>query len=371
MIQNLLQLQPTAIAYTALSEIHKRFPKSHILETREGDFDWRKFADANGYTYQTLPDPIVETMYSWQSKPEQIIVNPINSFSTIEWGGHTLQIFQITYEVFMQSVSTTWVVADSEEITRGFFTEVCRWNSISRDEIRIFQEGHWEKNKELFQSIQRTRLDSLILASNLKQAIVDDARKFFSSQERYRKFNVPWKRGVILIGPPGNGKTHMIQGLINELKLTCLYVKSLVACYNNEHASIRLVFDEARESAPCILVLEDIDTLIDERNRSFFLNEIDGFQKNEGIFTIATTNHPEKLDPAIVDRPSRFDRKYHFELPAISERIAYLKWWNTRLVPELRASESAIASVAETTAGFSFAYLKELALASCIARANG
>lgn len=95
--------------------------------------------------------------------------------------------------------------------------------------------------------------------------------------------------------------------------------------------------------------------------------ESDGFRKNEGLLVIATTNHPEKLDPAIVDRPSRFDRKYHFDLPAVAERAAYLGWWNRQLDDSLRLTDAGVASIAAAAEGFSFAYLKELALASTMA----
>jgi ATP-dependent 26S proteasome regulatory subunit len=112
------------------------------------------------------------------------------------------------------------------------------------------------------------------------------------------------------------------------------------------------------------VVLEDLDSLIDDENRAFFLNELDGFAANTGVVVLATTNHPEKLDPAILDRPSRFDRKYYFNLPARPERLAYITSWNGSLEQELRLSESSLAKLAEATDGFSFAYLKELFLSS-------
>src|SRR5881396_1229792 len=84
-------------------------------------------------------------------------------------------------------------------------------------------------------------------------------------------------------------------------------------------------------TGPCLL--------IDEENRAFFLNELDGFAANTGVVVLATTNHPEKLDPAILDRPSRFDRKYYFSLPAPRERLAYAFSWNQSLEPELRLAE--------------------------------
>jgi ATP-dependent 26S proteasome regulatory subunit len=97
------------------------------------------------------------------------------------------------------------------------------------------------------------------------------------------------------------------------------------------------------------------------------LNELDGFALNRGILTLATTNHPERLDPAILDRPSRFDRKYPFEVPERPERWAYLALWNATLKPTLRLSEEGIGVIADQTEGFSFASLKELGLSSMMA----
>lgn len=124
------------------------------------------------------------------------------------------------------------------------------------------------------------------------------------------------------------------------------------------------MFTRARKTTPSIVVLEDLDSLIDKENRAFFLNELDGFAANTGVVVLATTNHPEKLDPAILDRPSRFDRKYYFSLPAPPERLAYVVSWNQSLEPELRPSELSLPRLVEATDGFSFAYLKELFLSS-------
>jgi ATP-dependent Zn protease len=113
-----------------------------------------------------------------------------------------------------------------------------------------------------------------------------------------------------------------------------------------------------------MLVFEDLDALVKAEFRSALLNEMDGFADNSGIVTLATTNHPEKLDPALIERPSRFDRKYLFGLPAIADRRAYIAHWNCSLKPALRASEDAVDRIAGRTEGFSFAYLKELFLSA-------
>ena len=87
-----------------------------------------------------------------------------------------------------------------------------------------------------------------------------------------------------------------------------LYVKSFKSWAGEEYA-MQAVFDKAREMAPCVLILEDLDSLINNSNRSFFLNQLDGFDGNDGLLLIGSTNHLDQLDPALNNRPSRFDRK--------------------------------------------------------------
>jgi AAA+ superfamily predicted ATPase len=177
---------------------------------------------------------------------------------------------------------------------------------------------------------------------------------------------VAWRRGILLLGPPGNGKTHAVKALVNAVDRPCLYVRSFRSAHTADESNMETVFVRARSAAPCILVFEDLDALITEENRAFFLNELDGFESNAGILTLATTNHPERLDPAIIDRPSRFDRKYTFDLPGRTERAAYIDAWNARLEPELRLSSDGVQQIADATDGFSFAYLKELLVAASI-----
>lgn len=148
--------------------------------------------------------------------------------------------------------------------------------------------------------------------------------------------------------------------------MPCLYVQSLKSRYEADDANIARVFDRARDVTPCCLVFEDLDAMITSENRSTFLNQLDGFSNASGMLTLATTNHPEQLDPAILDRPSRFDRKYHFGLPAEAERACYVGSWRERLDPAMRITDAESASLVKDTDGFSFAYLKELFLSAMI-----
>ena len=301
-----------------------------------------------------------------QNTPSKTHDSVNKAWFEIQWQGHTLDmlILNIQGEGFQKF--HYWLLAESDEIARGFVIAVSEWNAEIRGEVLVFDNGHWYKDEYLFQDIKNATFDNLILQGNLKQEILDDLEQFFASRSLYEEHDVPWKRGILFVGPAGNGKTHTVKALINTLAQPCLYVKS----FRSPHApgvdeySIRQVFDRARRTAPCVLVLEDLDSLLTPQNRSFFLNELDGFASNIGIVSLATTNHPERLDPSILDRPSRFDRKYPFDLPEIAERTAYIVMWNESLKPSLRLSETGIAKISELTDGFSFAYLKELFLSS-------
>ncbi len=284
----------------------------------------------------------------------------------VQWQGKTLDVLLLLIEGQGFQKMRHWILAEREEVARGFLAAVCKWQTEIRSEVLVFESGHWHKDEHLFQDIKVSTFDNLILEGTLKQDILDDITQFFAAREIYEEHGIPWKRGILFIGPAGNGKTHAVKALINALEQPCLYVKN----FRSPHAqgadeiNIRQVFARARLSAPCVLVLEDLDSLVTPQIRSFFLNELDGFAANVGIVTLATTNHPERLDPAIVNRPSRFDRKYHFNLPGKAERQAYITMWNNMLKPALRLSEEGIARITEVTEGFSFAYLKELFLSS-------
>ena len=216
-----------------------------------------------------------------------------------------------------------WIVADTQRVADNFLIAVSEWCAEARGQILVFEGGCWSKSAELYESIQAATFENLILPGDLNTQLQSDFHQFFASRSEYEAYDIPWKRGVLFHGPPGNGKTHTLKALVNALGQACLYVKTFEAPqFDTEQAMIRKVFARARKTTPCLLIFEDLDALINDGNRSYFLNELDGFASNTGIVVLATTNHPDRLDPAIVERPSRFDRKYLFPLPGEAERAA-------------------------------------------------
>lgn len=150
---------------------------------------------------------------------------------------------------------------------------------------------------------------------------------------------------------------------VRENPIVCLYVKAIHYTFD-----ISSIFRVARQMAPCLLILEDIDTLLTEQLRSYFFNEVDGLENNDGIMMIATTNHLDKLDGGLAKRPSRFDRKYKFPIPDRDERILYCDYWRGKLQynRDIEFPEKLSAAIADITQDFTFAYLKEAFVAALL-----
>jgi hypothetical protein len=350
-----------AAFYSMSSQLASQFPDRFVLETEESSFNVLRYAHAG--LCEVRPSAGSQLTHGYVPEHETYWVDAYNAWFDVLCQGEEFQLITIGLQGAHCRDDRHYLVAENELSARRFFLQVCAWNSEVRGEVLVFNAG-WSKDADLYEAIQNATLDNLILEGSLKEQIAGDFRSFFEAKDTYKRYGIPWKRGVLFLGPPGNGKTHMIKGLVNRLGVPCLYVKSFKHPYSTDHEMMRQVFQRARNTAPCLLVLEDLDALLDDENRSFFLNEMDGFASNEGMMVVATTNHPERLDPAILERPSRFDRKYLFNLPEVECRFEYLRMCNGSLEPDLQLSEEELKSLADLTDGFSFAYLKELFLSA-------
>ena len=151
-----------------------------------------------------------------------------------------------------------------------------------------------------------------------------------------------------------------------------LYVRSLTS-YSGPEWSLSQIFGRARRMAPCFLVFEDLDSIVTDAVRSYFLNEVDGLENNDGILMLGSTNHLERLDPGISKRPSRFDRKYLFPEPDFEQRVQYCEFWRQKLAEndDVDFPQKLCKAIANITKGFSFAYIQEAFVAALLAIANG
>jgi AAA+ superfamily predicted ATPase len=352
------------VAYHVARELAELHPGKTILEGTDWEFDLEAFVHDGRCSVVAQKSVFEHTRIDWEGAGKRLRPWTCNAWLNVLWQGELLDVVFITCTEGGYCRRHHWIIAGSSSIAEKFYDAVCEWSCEVRGEILVYENGYFEKNKELFDSIKSATFDNLILGQSLKQQIQDDFKQFFESRETYERYGIPWRRGSLFIGPPGNGKTHTVKALINSLGQPCIYVRGF-AGNGSEQENMAEVFKRAR-MAPCLVVLEDLDAMIHGSNRSFFLNELDGFKPNTGVAVLATTNHPDKLDVAILDRPSRFDRKYYFNLPAQTERLAYIEKWNSELQPELRVSQTTAPLLVNKTEGFSFAYLKELFVSAMV-----
>jgi transitional endoplasmic reticulum ATPase len=265
--------------------------------------------------------------------------------------------------------------ADCPEID-ALLLELGNWSSIPHKDIYVFDGGYVYRSRSTWESIKDASWDDVVMYPVTKSQLMKDILGFFSTATRdlYLKYQIPYKRGILLHGLPGNGKTSTIRALIAHLMrgsepVPTLYVKSTTDKCNGDQASIKRIFEHARTMAPCCVVLEDLDSLVnDAKVRSYFLNEMDGLEANDGILIIGSTNHLDDIDEAIRSRPSRFDRKYAFGIPNRAERELYAKYWLNKLKDneDIDFKEEMCAIVADLTPDFSYAFLKELFVSSLV-----
>lgn len=156
---------------------------------------------------------------------------------------------------------------------------------------------------------------------------------------KYREIGASMPKGILLVGPPGTGKTMLAKAVAGEAKVPFFSISGseFVEMFVGMGASkVRDLFSQAKEKAPCIVFIDEIDAIgkkrdgqmggNDEREQTLnqLLTEMDGFEDNTGVIILAATNRPESLDPALL-RPGRFDRRVPVELPDLKGREDILK----------------------------------------------
>ncbi len=170
---------------------------------------------------------------------------------------------------------------------------------------------------------------------NLKE-IVD----FLNNPKKYKEIGAQMPKGALLVGPPGTGKTLLAKAVAGEAGVPFFSISGsefVEMFVGRGAAKVRDLFKQAREKAPCIVFIDEIDTIgkkrdgagltgNDEREQTLnqLLAEMDGFDGSKGVVLLAATNRPESLDPALT-RPGRFDRRIPVELPDLAGREAILK----------------------------------------------
>ena len=193
------------------------------------------------------------------------------------------------------------------------------------------------------------------------QEIVD----YLHDPTRYKEIGASMPKGVLLVGPPGTGKTLLAKAVAGEASVPFFSMSGseFVEMFVGMGASkVRDLFKQAKEKAPCIVFIDEIDAIgkkrdgqlggNDEREQTLnqLLTEMDGFEGNTGVIILAATNRPESLDPALT-RPGRFDRRVPVELPDLKGREAILRVHARKIKVEGDVDYNRIARMASGASG--------------------
>ncbi|MGN0572200.1 MAG: ATP-dependent zinc metalloprotease FtsH [Candidatus Fimenecus sp.] len=188
---------------------------------------------------------------------------------------------------------------------------------------------------------------------------------YLHNPKKYEEIGASMPKGILLVGPPGTGKTMLAKAVAGEANVPFFSISGseFVEMFVGMGASkVRDLFKQAKEKAPCIVFIDEIDAIGKKRDGQFggndereqtlnqLLTEMDGFEGNNGVIILAATNRPESLDPALT-RPGRFDRRVPVELPDLAGREAILRVHAKKIKVSPEADFGKIARMASGASG--------------------
>ena len=226
--------------------------------------------------------------------------------------------------------------------------------------------GMGKSNAKIYvQSTQGIRFADVAGEDEAKENL-QEVVNYLHDPSKYEEIGASMPKGILLVGPPGTGKTMLAKAVAGESNVPFFSMSGseFVEMFVGMGASkVRDLFNQAKEKAPCIVFIDEIDAIgqkrsggamggNDEREQTLnqLLTEMDGFESNNGVIILAATNRPESLDPALT-RPGRFDRRVPVELPDLAGREAILKVHARKIKPAEDVDFHTIARMASGASG--------------------
>ncbi|GFP79896.1 cell division cycle protein 48 homolog, partial [Phtheirospermum japonicum] len=212
---------------------------------------------------------------------------------------------------------------------------------------------------------------------NVKRELQETVQYPVEHPEKFEKFGMSPSKGVLFYGPPGCGKTLLAKAIANECQANFISVKGpelLTMWFGESEANVREIFDKARQSAPCVLFFDELDSIATQRGSSVgdaggaadrvlnqLLTEMDGMTAKKTVFIIGATNRPDIIDPALL-RPGRLDQLIYIPLPDEASRLQIFK---ACLRKSPVSKEVDLSALARHTHGFSGADITEICQRAC------
>lgn len=252
---------------------------------------------------------------------------------------------------------------------------VLLWRMMQKrmgDGSNMMSFGMGKSNAKMYVAAQTGKTFADVAGQEEAKEALEEIVDFLHNPDKYRSVGAVMPKGVLLVGPPGTGKTLLAKAVAGEANVPFFSIagSEFVEMFVGRGAArVRDLFKQAKEKAPCIVFIDEIDTIgkkrdgsgiagNDEREQTLnqLLSEMDGFDGSSGVVILAATNRPETLDKALL-RPGRFDRRVPVELPDLQGREAILR---VHAKDVMMADDIDYKAVARATSGASGAELANL-----------
>lgn len=339
LVQNIPPFQRTQVIYS-VNKFIKENCKNVVLEN---------------YDDEKIP-PVYESI---EIKRGQFEILTTIGFFFVEWEDTKLLIDM--YFCGSARFYRIWFKPEDEEVAiklQKSITDYFKENNFFKGEKLLFLQ---QANLE-FLKYPKLAWKDVILSEEIKEEFKLNIIFPLENKEACKNNGIPWRRGVMLGGKAGTGKTQVCRVLCSEIPKGVTIIWSTPKSLYDE-STVQTLFDAARFFAPTLIIIEDIDFI--GLNRDFarnpilgeLLTQLDGNDPNDGIFVMATTNRPELLDEALANRPSRFDVQLLFNLPDNNQRLEIIKLFSEKMK---FAEELNYSAIVEITKDLSGSHIKEI-----------
>ena len=203
----------------------------------------------------------------------------------------------------------------------------------------------------IFTKIDDKSDDIISFTDSPVNQITSEIQTFWTKKSFFKQHGFPFKRGILLYGEPGCGKSFVIKSIVNELKNEGVAILVDMGSFNSAMNKLR----SQNKNLPVIAIMEDLDSMLEDDEEDV-LDMLDGFGGYEDIVFIATTNYLHKLPPRISNRPNRFDKKFQINHPGENTRREYFNY----LASKSNIGQDKVEKLVSVSDGLSFAHLKEL-----------
>jgi transitional endoplasmic reticulum ATPase len=229
--------------------LKEQYPELELVISPVMDSNLLAYAAAGHASYEMIGElgEALPTTVSWKQYipparrlaggPGMLLDRMIFGKLLYKWKDHEFIVYIIDGRdgtQYYPMVMNNYILTTSKPTVEAMLMEIGQWGDDLHDEVWVFESGMWQKSAELYQSVKNASWENVILPDEMKKAIINDHLSFFASRDTYAELKVPWKRGLIYYGPPGNGKTISIKAMMHtlygmKLVIPTLYVRSLVS----------------------------------------------------------------------------------------------------------------------------------------------